>query len=108
VRRSSKLYREFPHEAETGLPERAAIEHFLGSRRGSSMTRTGTSEARFPNLFGNLSGARYFLELAIIAATYFGIAETALLLPAINATATPLWPPTGLMLETWSFNSQNG
>ena len=63
------------------------------------MTRTGTSEARFPNLFGNLSGARYFLELAIIAATYFGIAETALLLPAINATATPLWPPTGLALS---------
>jgi hypothetical protein len=98
VRRSSKLYREFAHEAETGLPERAAIEHFPGSRRGSSMTRTGTSEARFP-LFGNPSGARYFLELAIVAATYFGIAETALLLPAINATATPLWPPTGLALS---------
>ena len=32
----------------------------------------------------------------MIAATYFGIAETALLLPAINSTATPLWPPTGL------------
>ena len=63
------------------------------------MTRTGTSEARFPNLFGNLSGARYFLELAIIAATYFGIAETALLLPALNSTATPLWPPTGLALS---------
>ena len=46
------------------------------------MTRTGTSEARFPILFGNLSGARYLLELAIVAATYFGIAETALLLPA--------------------------
>ena len=65
------------------------------------MTRTGTSEARFPNLFGNLSGARYFLELAITAATYFGIAETALLLPAINATATPLWPPTGLALSLY-------
>ena len=63
------------------------------------MTTTGTSEARFPNLRGNLSRAKYFLELAIIAATYFAIAETALLLPAINATATPLWPPTGLALS---------
>ena len=63
------------------------------------MTRTGTSEARFPNLPGNLSGARYFLELAIIAATYFGIAKTALLVPAINATAMPLWPPTGVALS---------
>ena len=43
--------------------------------------------------------ASYLLELAIIAASYFGIAKTALLVPAINATAMPLWPPTGVALS---------
>ena len=62
------------------------------------MTRAGTGGARFPSFSASLS-ASYLLELAIIAASYFGIAETALLLPAINATATPLWPPTGLALS---------
>jgi PAS domain S-box-containing protein len=40
----------------------------------------------------------YFFELLIIAASYVGLAELALLLPAINPAATPLWPPTGLAL----------
>jgi PAS domain S-box-containing protein len=49
--------------------------------------------------FGSASSAAmYFLELSIIAASYVGLAELAILLPAINPVATPLWPPTGLAL----------
>jgi PAS domain S-box-containing protein len=44
------------------------------------------------------SAATYFLELSIIAASYIGLCESALLLPAINPVATPLWPPTGFAL----------
>ncbi len=67
-------------------------------QRGSSMTRAGTGEARFPILSG-LSTAKYFFELAVVAVSYFGITETALLLPALNAASTPLWPPTGVALS---------
>ncbi|GLR83467.1 MASE1 domain-containing protein [Bradyrhizobium iriomotense] len=35
-------------------------------------------------------------EILILAVIYGGLAEAARLLPAINPTATPLWPPTGL------------
>jgi PAS domain S-box-containing protein len=42
--------------------------------------------------------AIYFLELSIIATSYIGLSESALLLPAINPAATPLWPPTGCAL----------
>jgi integral membrane sensor domain MASE1 len=41
------------------------------------------------------SAATYLAELSIVGASYIGLAESALLLPAINPTATPLWPPTG-------------
>lgn len=44
------------------------------------------------------STATYLLELAIIGAAYLGLAVGTLLLPTINPTATPLWPPTGLAL----------
>src|SRR3982751_994649 len=44
------------------------------------------------------SAANYLVELSIIAAIYIGLVESALLLPAISPTATPLWPPTGLAL----------
>ena len=40
----------------------------------------------------------YGLEIAIIAVLYVGVASTALLLPAITAIQTPLWPPTGIAL----------
>ncbi|GAB6997147.1 hypothetical protein JCM18382A_19150 [Bradyrhizobium sp. 17-4] len=42
--------------------------------------------------------ATYAVEILIIAAIYGGLAEAARLVPAINPTATPLWPPTGLAL----------
>ena len=62
------------------------------------MTELGTGAARFPALRAVLSAVIYAIELAIIAASYFSLAESALLLPAINPAATPLWPPTGVAL----------
>src|SRR6516164_9515899 len=44
------------------------------------------------------SAGTYLAGLSMIVASYFGFAESALLLPAINPAATPLWPPTGLAL----------
>ncbi|UVO27578.1 MASE1 domain-containing protein [Bradyrhizobium arachidis] len=44
------------------------------------------------------SAATYSVEILIVAAIYGGLAESARFLPAINPTATPLWPPTGLAL----------
>ena len=44
------------------------------------------------------SAATYLVELSIIAASYFGLAASALLLPEINPAGTPLWPPTGFAL----------
>ena len=38
------------------------------------------------------------VELVAIAGVYFGLAECAQLLPAVNPIATPLWPPTGFAL----------
>jgi integral membrane sensor domain MASE1 len=62
------------------------------------MTRAQTGEARFSSLH-DLSTATYLRELAIIAVSYSGLTEAALLLPALNAAATPLWPPTGFALS---------
>ena len=62
------------------------------------MRGAGTGAARFPALSAVLSAVIYAIELAIIAASYFSLAESALLLPAINPAATPLWPPTGVAL----------
>jgi PAS domain S-box-containing protein len=62
------------------------------------MKRAGTGEAAFPALRSLPDYAPYALELVIIAAGYFGVAELALLLPSISPTPTPVWPPTGLVL----------
>ena len=62
------------------------------------MTRAETGEARFPILSG-LSTANYLYELAVVAVSYFALTEAALLLPALNAASTPLWPPTGVALS---------
>ena len=44
------------------------------------------------------SAAAYLAGLSIIVASYFGLAELALLLPAVNPAKTPLWPPTAFAL----------
>src|SRR5215475_8793074 len=62
------------------------------------MTLAETGEVRSFDLRGVLKAATYVLELAVIAAAYFGLGISALVVPWINPTATPLWPPTGLAL----------
>jgi PAS domain S-box-containing protein len=62
------------------------------------MESAGTGEAGFPVRRSVPNAATYALELVIVAASYVGLAETALILPSINPTATPLWPPTGFAL----------
>jgi PAS domain S-box-containing protein len=44
------------------------------------------------------NAATYALELMIAAACYLGLAATPLILPSLNPTGTPLWPPTGFAL----------
>ena len=62
------------------------------------MERARFSRAKV-SAFGSARGAAtYFIELSIIVASYIGLAEAALLIPAINPAATPLWPPTGFAL----------
>ena len=62
------------------------------------MKRVGTGEAEFTVLRSAPNAAIYVLELVMVAASYFGLAEVELVLPSINPTATPLWPPTGFAL----------
>ena len=62
------------------------------------MNRAGTGEGKFTALFSVPNAARYVLELAIVAAGYAGLAEAGQMLPSINLTATPLWPPSGFAL----------
>jgi PAS domain S-box-containing protein len=55
-------------------------------------------EVKIPAFRSVPSAATYLLELLIVAASYIGLCEAALLLPSINPAATPLWPPTGFAL----------
>src|SRR5271156_3247652 len=62
-------------------------------KAGSTLGKAGSI-----SLHGILKAAAYTLELIVIATAYFGLALSGLLVPWINPTATPLWPPTGLAL----------
>jgi PAS domain S-box-containing protein len=62
------------------------------------MTVAGTGEARIIDLRGIVKAATYAIELVVVAVAYFGLGISALVLPWINPTTTPLWPPTGLAL----------
>jgi len=62
------------------------------------MTSAAIGKTPSIGLRGVLAAVTYALELMAIAAAYFGLAVSGLLLPWINPTATPLWPPTGLAL----------
>ena len=62
------------------------------------MTSAALGKAGSIGLRGVLKAAAYTLELIAIATAYFGLALSGLLVPWINPTATPLWPPTGLAL----------
>jgi PAS domain S-box-containing protein len=62
------------------------------------MTEAGTGAARFRALSAVRGAVIYAVELTIIAASYFSLADSALLRHAMNPAATPLWPPTGVAL----------
>jgi PAS domain S-box-containing protein len=62
------------------------------------MERARFGKAKISAFGSARSAATYLAELSIVAASYIGLAESALLLPAINPAATPLWPPTGFAL----------
>jgi PAS domain S-box-containing protein len=62
------------------------------------MTSAAIGNSRSFALHGVLQAVAYILELFAIAGAYFGLAVSGLLIPWINPTATPLWPPTGLAL----------
>jgi len=62
------------------------------------MTSAATGKTRSIGLRDVLQAATYTLELIAIATAYFGLAISGLLIPWLNPTATPLWPPTGLAL----------
>src|SRR5258708_15672506 len=87
-----------PKRNDAILP-RARSSPFCGDHREAlRMTGTATGKTRSIDLRGLLKAATYTLELITIATAYFGLAVSGLLLPWINPTATPLWPPTGLAL----------
>jgi PAS domain S-box-containing protein len=62
------------------------------------MTEAGTGAARFCALSAVRGAVIYAVELTIIGASYFSLADSALLRHAMNPAATPLWPPTGVAL----------
>src|SRR5258708_29505596 len=72
----------------------SAVPH----RKGFVMERARFGKARISAFGSARSAATYLIELSIVAASYIGLAEFALWLPAINPAATPLWPPTGFAL----------
>ena len=74
------------------------VELSWPDREALRMTRAETAETRFPAIRGILSAGIYALELVTIVIVYVCFAEFSVVLPWINPTATPLWPPTGLAL----------
>src|SRR5712672_2879350 len=62
------------------------------------MERARFGKARISAFGIARSAATYLVELSIAAASYIALAESALLLPAINPAAPPLWPPAGFAL----------
>src|ERR1700680_3880186 len=87
-----------PKRNDAILP-RARSSPFCGDHyEALRMTSAATGEAGLINLRGVLKAATYTLELIAIAVAYFGLAVSGPLIPWINPTATPLWPPTGLAL----------
>jgi PAS domain S-box-containing protein len=80
---------------------RARIDAILSkaSRSDSSAMRSpGSGDGGFFFLRSVPNAATYALELIIAAACYVGLAATPLILPSLNPTGTPLWPPTGFAL----------
>jgi len=66
--------------------------------KGLCMERAAFGKADIDAFDSARSAVSYLVELVIVAAIYFGLAESAVFLPAINPAATPLWPPSGVAL----------
>jgi PAS domain S-box-containing protein len=62
------------------------------------MRSPGSGDGGFRVLRSVPNAATYALELIIAAACYVGLAAAPLILPSLNPTGTPLWPPTGFAL----------
>ena len=62
------------------------------------METAGFGKAKTSTYDSVRSAATYLAGLSTIAASYIGLTWSALLVPAINPAATPLWPPTGFAL----------
>src|SRR5580704_17462330 len=87
-----------PKRNDAILP-RARSSPFCGDHgEALRMTSAAIGKSRSFALHGVLQAVAYILELFAIAGAYFGLAVSGLLMPWINPTATPLWPPTGLAL----------
>src|SRR3984893_12519369 len=86
-----------PKRNDAILP-RARSSPFCGDHgEALRMTSAATGKARSIGLHGILKAATYALELIAVAVAYFGLAVSGPLIPWINPTATPLWPPTGFV-----------
>jgi PAS domain S-box-containing protein len=62
------------------------------------MERAGFGKPKISAFDSARRTATYLVELSVVAASYICLAESAVLLPAINPAVTPLWPPTGFAL----------
>ena len=65
---------------------------------GHAVTRPPAQELNSLGLSSFRGFAKYALELVVIWATYFILAKIGSLLASIDASAVPIWPPTGFAL----------
>ena len=65
---------------------------------GHAVTRPPAQELDSLGLSSFRGFAKYALELVVIWATYFILAKIGSLLASIDASAVPIWPPTGFAL----------
>lgn len=65
---------------------------------GSETNAGGVVSGIFPRLSTNSNYPIYFLKLVVVAAIYFGSAKLGLSLAFINASVSPVWPPTGVAI----------
>ena len=62
------------------------------------MKRVLTGDAKHPVPRRVSNAAAYGLELAVIVSAYAVLGEAGQLVPSLNPTAAPCWPPTGIAL----------
>jgi signal transduction histidine kinase/integral membrane sensor domain MASE1/CheY-like chemotaxis protein len=65
---------------------------------GNETSAGGVVSGIFPRLSTDSNYPIYFLKLAVVAAIYYGAAKLGLSLAFINASVSPVWPPTGVAI----------